>query len=347
MVICRSERPLSDEIRRKISLFASLPSQAVISAYDVDNIYKVPLTSHSEGVDNFVLDHLGLDAPVPQLAQWEEFISRAQGVTKQVRIGVVGKYVRLEDAYLSVSEALHHSGFAHGCRVELEWIDSEQLLQADKLALLKELDGILIPGGFGGRGIEGMILAAQVARKERIPFLGICLGMQVAVCEFARNVAGMEGANSVEFDPETPYAVIDLLPEQKEIADMGGTMRLGADPIKLHEDTRTRAIYDEAVIYERHRHRYEVNNLLRKRLEAHGLVLSGTSPDERLVEVVELEDHPFFIASQYHAEFKSRPERPAPLFAEFVGAALEQAIANKRSEITSSDLQAQSQTASS
>jgi CTP synthase len=231
--------------------------------------------------------------------------------------------VQLEDAYLSVVEALRHSGFQHGCGIEIEWVDSETLDDAEVRARLEEADGILIPGGFGVRGIEGKITAASIARDLKIPFLGVCLGMQMAVADFARHVVGMDGANSTEFDPETPYPVIDLLPEQKEVADMGGTMRLGADPIKLHEGTRAREIYGEAVIYERHRHRYEVNNFLRRRLEAAGLVISGTSPDERLVEVIELRDHPYFVASQYHPEFKSRPQRPAPLFREFVRAALE------------------------
>jgi CTP synthase len=213
----------------------------------------------------------------------------------------------------------------HGVGIEIDWVDSEKLVEGDPREALAGVDGVLIPGGFGGRGWEGKILAAQVAREDGIPYLGICLGMHVAVSEFARNVAGMDGANSTEMDPETPFPVIDLLPEQKEVSDMGGTMRLGADPVKLHDDTRVREIYGEAVVYERHRHRWEVNNLLRKRLEAAGLVYSGTSPDERLVEVIEIPDHPFYVASQYHPEFKSRPERPAPLFREFVAAALERA----------------------
>jgi CTP synthase len=226
-------------------------------------------------------------------------------------------------------EALRHAGVHHGCSVEVDWVDSESVGEAGIRAALTQADGILIPGGFGGRGFEGKIRAAQIAREHKIPYLGICLGMQVAVSEFARNVAGMEGANSTEMDPETPFPVIDLLPEQKEIANMGGTMRLGADPVKLHDDTRVRGLYDEPVVYERHRHRYEVNNHLRRRLEAAGLVCSGTSPDERLVEVIELprDAHPFFVASQYHPEFKSRPERPAPLFREFVGSALAHAQA--------------------
>ena len=331
MLMCRSEGSLSQEIRKKIALFASLPVEAIVSACDVDNIYKVPLTFHDQGVDDFILDHFGVEAPAPELARWKEPIERSARATRTVRIALVGKYIKLEDAYLSVSEALRHATSLQDSKVQIDWIDSETLQDAGQAReRLSEADGILIPGGFGGRGWEGKILAAQVAREEEIPYLGICLGMHVAVSEFARNVAGLEGANSTEMDPETPNPVIDLLPEQKEVADLGGTMRLGADPIKLHEGTRTREMYGEAVIYERHRHRYEVNNLLRKRLinatgNGHGLVISGTSPDERLVEAIELEDHPFFVASQFHPEFKSRPERPAPLFRGFIAAALERA----------------------
>jgi CTP synthase len=355
MLMCRSEGSLSQEIRKKIALFASLPPSAIVSACDVDNIYKVPLTFREQGVDDFILEHFGVEAPAPDLSSWQEPIERAERAggdggraIDTVRIAIVGKYVQLEDAYLSVSEALRHAAALQDARVEIEWVDSERLEGTggtDRLEgaggagrrdggeererareLLAGADGILIPGGFGGRGIEGKIAAARIAREQRIPFLGICLGMQVAVAEFARHVAGMEGANSTEFDLETPFPVIDLLPEQKEVADLGGTMRLGADPIKLHEGSRARAVYGEAVIYERHRHRYEVNNLLRKRLQSAGLGIAGTSPDERLVEVVELPGgeggHPFFLASQFHPEFKSRPERPAPLFREFVAAAL-------------------------
>jgi CTP synthase len=326
MVVCRSESALSQEIRKKIALFASLPVEAVVSARDVPDIYQVPLVFRSEGVDDYILhEHFGLEAPAPDLRDWEVITEKAKQATGTARIALVGKYVQLEDAYLSVVEALKHAGVHHGCKVEVDWVDSESVADPAVAKRLEQAAGILIPGGFGGRGIEGKIRAAQIAREHRIPYLGICLGMQIAVCEFARHVAGMEGANSTEFDPETPFPVIDLLPEQKEIADMGGTMRLGADPIKLHGATRIRELYDEPVVYERHRHRFEVNNHLRRRLEALGLVCSGTSPDERLVEAIELpsDAHPFFVASQYHPEFKSRPERPAPLFREFVGAALE------------------------
>jgi CTP synthase len=344
MLMCRSEGPLSQEIRKKIALFASLPADAIVSARDVDNIYKVPLVFRDQRVDDCILEHFGSEAPAPELSKWQEPIERAELADRTVRIALVGKYIQLEDAYLSVSEALRHAGALQGATIQIDWIDSERLeagehgerrdrsrspvegIEAEDRRpareALEEADGILIPGGFGGRGIEGKIEAARIARENGIPYLGICLGMQIAVAEFARHVAGMEGANSTEFDIETPYPVIDLLPEQKEVADLGGTMRLGADPIKLHEDTRVREAYGEAVVYERHRHRYEVNNLLRKRLQSAGLCISGTSPDERLVEVVELEDHPFFVASQFHPEFKSRPERPAPLFSCFVAAAL-------------------------
>jgi CTP synthase len=351
MLMCRSEGSLSKDIRKKIALFASLPIEAIVSACDVEDIYKVPLVFRAQGVDDFILDHFGTEAPAPELSSWTEPIERAEKATRTVRIALVGKYVQLADAYLSVSEALRHAAALRDSKVEIDWIDSERLessaargdaaeedgeiaeADADGGATMQELlaraDGILIPGGFGARGIEGKITAAQIAREKKIPYLGICLGMQCAVAEFARNVAGMEGANSTEFDIETPYPVIDLLPEQKEVADLGGTMRLGADPIKLHDGTLARDVYGEAVIYERHRHRYEVNNLLRKRLQSAGLRVSGTSPDERLVEVIELDDHPFFVASQFHPEFKSRPERPAPLFRDFIGAALERVTARE------------------
>jgi CTP synthase len=374
MLMCRSEGSLSSEIRRKIALFASLQEEAIVSACDVKNIYEVPLTFHRQGVDDFILDHFGIEAPAPQLERWKEPIERSERATRTVRIALVGKYIQLEDAYLSVSEALRHAASLQDSRVEIQWIDSERLeaqgareaehrdaddaqdlsdeseadgaegdverpmAEEDPYEALARADGILIPGGFGGRGIEGKIAAARAARERQIPFLGICLGMQVAVAEFARDVAGMDGANSTEFDIETPFPVIDLLPEQKEVADLGGTMRLGADPIKLHPGTRVREMYGEAVIYERHRHRYEVNNLLRKRLVnaagsggagGSGLRISGTSPDERLVEAIELEDHPFFVASQFHPEFKSRPERPSPLFRGFIEAALARAAARE------------------
>ncbi|MGH2857330.1 MAG: CTP synthase [Solirubrobacteraceae bacterium] len=328
MVVCRSEAELSADIRAKIALFASLPVEAVVSAYDVDDVYRIPLVFNAQGVDEFILsEHFGIETSQPNLSNWEAITRRAAAAHRRARIALVGKYVKLEDAYLSVAEALRHAGVHHDAEVEIDWVDSEKVSDPETARRLHQADGILIPGGFGGRGWEGKITAAKIARSEGIPYLGICLGMHVAVSEFARHVAGMEGANSTEMDLETPFPVIDLLPEQKEIADMGGTMRLGADPVKLHLGTRVHELYDEAVVYERHRHRYEVNNHLRRRLENSGLICSGTSPNDRLVEVIELsrEQHPFYVASQYHPEFKSRPERPAPLFRAFVGAALERA----------------------
>ncbi len=325
-LICRSEAGLSRELRKKIALFASVPEEAVISARDVDNTYKVPLVFRAEGMDDLVLDHFAIEAEKPNLSDWEELCRRSDAATEPVRIALVGKYVELEDAYKSVIEALKHGGYHHGVDVEVELLSSEEFDPAQ----LEDADGVLIPGGFGERGIEGKVAASKYARERLLPFLGICLGMQMAVVDYARHVCEMPGANSAEFDPETPYPVVDLLPEQKEVSDLGGTMRLGADPVKLHEGTKARQIFDgEGVIYKRHRHRYEVNNMLRRRLEDQGLVISGTSPDERLVEIIELPQHPFFVASQFHPEFNSRPTRPEPLFREFIGAAVEAARARE------------------
>jgi CTP synthase len=325
LLVCRSEGPLARDIREKIALFANLPVDAVISARDVDSIYKVPLYFRAEGVDDQILDHFRMEGPAADLGEWEALVKRGDAAQDTVKIGMVGKYIQLEDAYLSVIEALGHAGLHNDAKIEIRWVDAEGVEDEEAERQLEECDGILIPGGFGVRGVEGKIRAARFARERGVPYLGICLGMQIAVAEFARHVAGLDGANSTEFDPETPYPVIDLLPEQKEVRDMGGTMRLGADPVKLHSGTSAREIYGEPVIYERHRHRYEVNNFLRKRLEQAGLVCSGTSPDDRLVEIVELPEHPFFVASQFHPEFKSRPLRPQPLFREFVRASLERA----------------------
>ncbi len=325
MLICRSDEDLPVDMREKIALFTSVPKDSVISGRNVADIYEVPLIYDEQGVDGAILRHFRIEAGPPQLDQWRGLVDRAReaGRAEPVRIALVGKYMGLEDAYLSVKEALRHGAIHHGRRLVVDWVDSEKLSVEEIEQRLRAAHGVLIPGGFGMRGVEGKVAASRFAREHDIPFLGICLGMQMAVVDFARHVAGFEGANSTEFDPETPYPVIDLLPEQKEVADMGGTMRLGADPVKLHEGTRVREIYGEAVIYERHRHRYEVNNHFRRRLETAGLAFSGTSPDERLVECVELPDHPFFVASQYHPEFKSRPLRPQPLFRDFVGAACE------------------------
>jgi CTP synthase len=277
---------------------------------------------HKEGLDDYLADHLRVEDP-PDLSEWQTLVANVEAASDPVTIAIVGKYVNLHDAYLSVMEALAHGGFAHGAAVDLRWIASDELASGSASEVFAGVDGVLVPGGFGIRGIEGKIEAIRYAREQGVPFLGICLGLQCAVVEFARNVCGLEGANSSEFDPATPHPVIDLLPEQKDITDMGATMRLGAQPCHLVDGTRAAEAYGEPVVYERHRHRFEVNNMLRKRLEAAGLRFSGTSPDDRLVEVIELsrETHPFFVASQYHPEFKSRPDRPAPLFREFVRAA--------------------------
>jgi CTP synthase len=323
IVVARSSEPLSDDIRDKIALFADVDTRAVVAAPDVPDVYLVPEALQREGLDELVVEKLGLDVPRADLGEWAALTERSRDLDEEIEIALVGKYVKLHDAYLSVHEALKHAGLANGCRVRVRWVDAEHMSYEEAARELGQVDGVLVPGGFGSRGWEGKILACRVAREREIPYLGICLGMHVAVSEFARHVCGMEGANSTEMDPETPYPVIDLLPEQKEIEDLGGTMRLGAQAVELVEGTRARETYDEPVIHERHRHRYEVNNELRPRLVEAGLVISGTFQDGRLVEIVELPDHPWFVASQFHPEFKSRPTRPAPLFREFAAAALE------------------------
>ena len=323
IVVCRSTEPLSGDIRDKIALFADVDLHAVIGSPDVPDVYLIPEVLQAEGLDTLVCEKLGLETPAADLGEWSELIERSGELREDVEIALVGKYVKLRDAYLSVHEALKHAGVHNGCRVRVRWVDAEHMSYEEAVSELEQTDGVLVPGGFGSRGWEGKILACRVAREREIPYLGICLGMHVAVSDFARHVAGMEGANSTEMDPETPFPVIDLLPEQKEIEDLGGTMRLGAQAVELVEGTRARESYAEPVIHERHRHRYEVNNELRSRLVDAGLVVSGTFQDGRLVELVELPDHPWFVASQFHPEFKSRPTRPSPLFRGFVGAALE------------------------
>jgi CTP synthase len=321
IVVCRSHEELSRDIRDKIALFADVDPAAVIASPDVPDVYLVPQVLQDEGLDALVCDKLGLEAPRAELGEWGDLIERIGHVEGEVEIALVGKYVKLQDAYLSVHEALKHAGLHHGIRVRVRWVDAEDMTYDEAAALLEQVDGVLVPGGFGARGWEGKILACRVARERGIPYLGICLGMHVAVSEFARHVVGLDGANSTEMDPETPFPVIDLLPEQKGVEDLGGTMRLGAQAVETAEATRAREAYGESVIFERHRHRYEVNNLYRERLVDAGLVVSGTFEEGRLVEIVELPDHPWFVASQFHPEFKSRPTRPAPLFREFVGAA--------------------------
>jgi CTP synthase len=322
VVVARSGEALSRDIRDKIALFADVDTRAVVASPDVPDVYLVPGVLQEEGLDELVVEKLGIGGPArADLGEWADLTDRIGRLEGEVEIALVGKYVKLKDAYLSVHEALKHAGLHHGTRVNVRWVDAEGMSLDEARAELESVDGVLVPGGFGSRGWEGKILACRVARERGIPYLGICLGMHVAVSEFARHVLGLEGANSTEMDPETPYPVIDLLPEQKEIEDLGGTMRLGAQAVEVAEGTRARDAYDEAVVHERHRHRYEVNNHHRPRLVEAGLVVSGTFQEGRLVEIVELPDHPWFVASQFHPEFKSRPTRPAPLFRDFVGAA--------------------------
>ena len=325
IVVCRTGDALSSDLRDKIALFADIEPRAVIVNRDVPDVYLVPEELQAEGLDELVCSKLSLPDGPAELGEWEELTDRVRRLEGEVQIALVGKYVKLQDAYLSVHEALKHAGIHHGCRVRVRWLDAEGMSVEEAQRELEQVDGVLIPGGFGSRGWEGKILACRIARERGIPYLGICLGMHVAISEFARHVVGLAGANSTEMDPETPYPVIDLLPEQKEIEDLGGTMRLGAQAVELADSTRAREAYGEAVVPERHRHRYEVNNHFRPRLVESGLVVSGTFQEGRLVEIIELPDHPWCVASQFHPEFKSRPTRPAPLFREFVGAALARA----------------------
>ncbi|WP_018133023.1 CTP synthase [Effusibacillus pohliae] len=323
VIICRTERPLSMDVKRKIALFCDTDPEAVIESRDAESLYDVPLLFQEQGLDEIVVRHLGLDCPPADMTEWKELAYRVKNLKQKVKIALVGKYVALRDAYISVAEALYHAGFANDSQVEIDWIHSEDVTEANVAELLKDCDGILVPGGFGDRGIEGKILAAKYARENKVPYLGICLGMQIAVIEFARHVAGLRGANSSEINEFTDYPVIDLLPEQKEIEDKGGTMRLGSYPCVLIPNTKAFAAYGCSTIHERHRHRYEFNNEYREQLTQAGLVISGTSPDGRLVEIIELADHPWFVASQFHPEFTSRPNRPQPLFRDFIKAALQ------------------------
>jgi CTP synthase len=335
VIVCRSHEELSRDIRDKIALFADVDPGAVVASPDVPDVYLIPEVLQQEGLDRLVCEKLGIDAAEVELGEWAELTKRIDERRELVEIALVGKYVKLQDAYLSVHEALKHAGLHNGCAIRVRWVDAENMSYEETAELLDGVDGVLVPGGFGSRGWEGKILACRVARERRIPYLGICLGMHVAVSEFARHVVGLDGANSTEMDPETPHSVIDLLPEQKGIEDLGGTMRLGAQAVEVAEGTHARELYGDAVIFERHRHRYEVNNLYRERLVEAGLVVCGTFEQGRLVEIVELPDHPWFVASQFHPEFKSRPTRPAPLFRGFVGAALSRARARSAQAVAS------------
>lgn len=322
VLVCRAEHEISNEMKEKLALLCDIDLESIVQTIDAPTIYEVPLTLQKEGLDDIVLRHFGLEAPPADMTEWKAMVERIKSPSREVEIAIVGKYVELPDAYLSVAEALRHAATEHSAKVKIRWVNSEEIEEKSAEDLLQGAKGILVPGGFGNRGIEGKIEAIRYARENKVPFLGICLGMQCAIIEFARNVCKMEGANSTEFDEDTAYPVIDILPEQKDIEDKGGTMRLGLSPVKLGEDSKVYASYNENVIYERHRHRYEMNNQYRKELEDAGLRFSGTSPDGRLVEVTEYPDHPWFVASQFHPEFKSRPNRPHPLFRDFINAAL-------------------------
>ena len=321
VIVCRSDEPLSDSLKRKISSQCDVDNRAVINAVDVKNIYELPLIFHDEGFDTVICDVLRIDAPI-DLSHWRQLVARIEASVSPVRIGLIGKYIDLHDAYLSVIESLKHAGFHHGAQIEVVWIQAEDVegLLADEA--IGSLDGIVIPGGFGPRGIEGKIRAAEFARENNVPCLGLCLGMQVMTVEFARNVVGLKDANSTEFNAATPHPVIDLMNDQREVTEKGGTMRLGAYYAVLTPGTKVANAYGEPVVSERHRHRYEFNSNYRARIEEAGLLCSGTSPDKRLVEFVELESHPFWVGTQAHPEFKSRPDRPHPLFRELIGAAL-------------------------
>jgi len=328
-IICRTDRPITEALKQKISLLSDVDVEGVISAPDAGSIYEIPLVLHEEGLDDYLVRHLRMEGTAaPDLQEWRALVERIRNPRRTVRIAVVGKYINLPDAYLSVTQALLHGGFHHRVDVEVVWVASDDLEDPANRGVLATVDGILVPGGFGVRGVEGKVEAARFAREQRVPFLGICLGLQCSVIEVARHLAGLEGANSSEFDSEAPYPVIDLKPDQRGVSDMGGTMRLGLYPSRIQKGSLAERAYGDGLVFERHRHRYEVNNRYRRRLEDAGLVLSGTSPDGRLVEIIELPDHPFYIAGQFHPELRSRPTRPHPLFRDFIGAAV--ALADER-----------------
>lgn len=323
IIVCRTEHPLTDDIRNKIALFCNVDKECVIENNNCDILYAVPMMLKEQHMDDVVIKKLGIECGEPNLEDWENMLYALRNPKQTVKIAMVGKYVELHDSYISVNEALKHGGIETRSAVDIDWIDSETL-EGDDVNLddiLGDVDGILVPGGFGSRGIEGKINACQYARTHGIPYLGICLGMQIAIIEFARHVLGMNGANSAEIDPDTPFPVIDILPEQKEVTDMGGTMRLGQYPCTLNPESKSYELYGASMIYERHRHRYEVNNDYRNDLLSGGMIFAGTSPDNHIVEMVEIPNHPWFVACQFHPEFKSRPNKPHPLFRGFVTAA--------------------------
>lgn len=324
IIVCRSEKELSDDIKAKIGLFCNMDGQSVIQNLDAENLYEVPLMLHNEGLDNLVCEKLHLGCKDIDNSEWISMVDKIKNLKNNVKIALVGKYVELHDAYISVVEALSHGGYANNSNVEIEWVNAEDIEAGDVNTILNGVDGVLVPGGFGDRGIEGKITAIKWARENKIPFFGICLGMQCSVIEYARNVLGFEGANSSEINPDTKYPVIDLMNDQKDIENLGGTMRLGKYPCKLDEESTSYKLYNSDLISERHRHRYEFNNEYRKQISEAGMRIAGTSPDERLVEIVEVNDHPWYVAVQFHPELKSRPNKPHKLFAGFIKAALEE-----------------------
>ncbi|MBN9655239.1 CTP synthase [Halobacillus litoralis] len=322
VIVLRTEMAISEDMKEKIALFCDINKDAVIEARDADTLYNVPITLQEQKLDELTCQHFGLDLPPADMTEWNKLIDQVKNLQHKTTIALVGKYVELPDAYISVVEALKHAGYSYDSDVDVKWVNSEHLNAQNVADALQGVDGILVPGGFGDRGIEGKIDAIRYARENHVPFLGICLGMQLATVEFARNVLGLKGAHSAEIDPSTEHPIIDLLPEQKEVSDLGGTLRLGIYPSRLQPGTKAMEAYGEEVVYERHRHRFEFNNHYREQMEAAGFKFSGTSPDGRLVEIIEVEDHPWFVASQFHPEFKSRPTRPQELFHGFVGAAM-------------------------
>jgi len=321
VIVCRSDYPVDDALKDKIALFCDVEKRAVIPLLTVETIYEVPLILERAGLGEFIVERMKIKADEPDWSDWQRMVEEIKRPKEKVRVALVGKYIQLQDAYISVREALKHAAVHQGCDVEIEWVNSEELEKGRGLEQLRSVAGIVVPGGFGYRGIEGKIIAARYARENKVPYLGLCLGMQVMVIELARHILKSDEPNSTEFNPSTSYPVIDLLPEQREITELGGTMRLGAYPCKLVPGTRAAAAYGTDVVYERHRHRFEFNNEYRELLTRGGLVLSGLSPDGRLVEIVELADHPWMVGSQFHPEFKSRPNRPHPLFMGFLAAA--------------------------
>ncbi|SHH51179.1 CTP synthase [Clostridium grantii] len=324
IIVCRSEQPLPASVKKKIGLFCNVDEEAVIQNLDARNLYDVPLMMHEEGLDTYVCEKLKLKCNEIDNSEWIQLVEKVNNLSKSTTIALVGKYVELHDAYLSVVEALSHGGYANDADVKIKWINAEEVNKENYEELLQDVDGILVPGGFGDRGLEGKVLAVRYARENKVPFFGICLGMQCAVIEYARTVLNFTDANSSEINPETKYPVIDLMPDQKDVDEKGGTMRLGLYPCKLKKGSNAAAAYKEEIIYERHRHRYEYNNEYRTQIINAGLEITGVSPDDRLVEIVEVKDHPWFVATQFHPEFKSRPNRPHPLFRDFIEAALKE-----------------------